>query len=96
MYLSRRKFVELAAAVPLMARSIGTTVTAQEVADRIKKNIGVNWKPDTVDTFKAGDPSTVVTRIATTSLPSLAVLNRAVNAGREPHHHLRANVLFKG
>jgi putative NIF3 family GTP cyclohydrolase 1 type 2 len=81
MYLSRRKFFELAAAVPLMARSIGATVTAQEVADRIRKNISVDWKPDTVDTFKAGDPSTVVTRIVTTSLPSLDVLNRAVNAG---------------
>ncbi len=97
MYLSRRKFVELAAAVPLMARSIGATVTAQEVADRIRNNIGVDWKPDTVDTFKAGDPSTVVTRIVTTSLPSLDVLNRAVNAGAnliitcEPTFYSRAD-----
>jgi putative NIF3 family GTP cyclohydrolase 1 type 2 len=81
MYLSRRKFVELAAAVPLMARSIGATFTAQEVADRIRKNIGVDWKPDTVDTFKAGDPSTAVNSIVTTSLASLDVLNRAVNSG---------------
>jgi putative NIF3 family GTP cyclohydrolase 1 type 2 len=44
-------------------------------------NIGVDWKPDTVDTFKAGNPSTTVTRIATTSLASLDVLNHAVNAG---------------
>jgi putative NIF3 family GTP cyclohydrolase 1 type 2 len=56
-------------------------VTAQEVADRIRKNIGVGWKPDTVDTFKAGDPSTAVTRIVTAALASLDVLNRAVNAG---------------
>ena len=48
MYLSRRKFVELAAAAPLLARSIGAAVTAQEVADRIRKNIGVGWKPDTL------------------------------------------------
>jgi putative NIF3 family GTP cyclohydrolase 1 type 2 len=81
MYLSRRKFVELAAAVPLMARSIGAAVTAQEVADRIRKNIGVDWNPETVDTFKAGNPSTAVTRIATTSLASLDILNHAVNAG---------------
>jgi putative NIF3 family GTP cyclohydrolase 1 type 2 len=81
MYLSRRKFVELAAAAPLLARSIGAPVTAQEVADRIRKNIGVDWKPDTVDAFKAGDPSTAVTRIVTTSLASLDVLNRAVSAG---------------
>jgi putative NIF3 family GTP cyclohydrolase 1 type 2 len=81
MHLSRRKFVELAAAVPLMAHSMGATVTAQEVADRIRKNIGVDWKPDTVDAFKAGDPSTAVTQIVTTSLASLDVLNRAVDSG---------------
>jgi putative NIF3 family GTP cyclohydrolase 1 type 2 len=81
MHLSRRKFVGLVAAAPLLARSVGATVTAQEVADRIRKNIGVGWKPDTVDTFKAGDPSTAVTRIVTTSLASLDVLNRAVNTG---------------
>ena len=81
MYLSRRKFVALAAAAPLMARSIGGAVTAQQVVDRIKENIGVDWKADTVDTFKAGDPSTAVTRIVTTSLASLDVLNRAVKSG---------------
>ena len=84
-YLSRRKFLALAAtgvaATPLMARSISGAVTAQEVVDRIKENIGVDWKADTVDTFKAGDPSTTVTRIATTSLASLDVLNRAVKSG---------------
>jgi putative NIF3 family GTP cyclohydrolase 1 type 2 len=81
MTLSRRKFVELAAAAPLLARSIGATVTAQQVADRIRNHIGVDWKTDTVDAFKAGDPSTAVTRIVTTSLASLDVLNRAVNSG---------------
>ena len=85
MYLSRREFVVLTAAglatAPLMARPIGGAVTAQEVVDRIKENIGVDWKPDTVDTFKAGAPSTTVTRIVTTSLASLDVLNRAVKVG---------------
>jgi putative NIF3 family GTP cyclohydrolase 1 type 2 len=85
--ISRRKFVALTAAgvatAPrgLMARSVGGTVTAQEIVDRIKKNIGVEWKPETVDTFKAGDPSTIVTGIVTTSLASLDVLGRAVKAG---------------
>jgi putative NIF3 family GTP cyclohydrolase 1 type 2 len=68
------------AATPL-ARSIGSAVTAQEVIDRIKKNIGVDWKPETVDTFKAGDPSTAVTGIVTTALASLDVLGSAVMAG---------------
>jgi putative NIF3 family GTP cyclohydrolase 1 type 2 len=85
--ISRRKFVALTATgvatVPLglMARSIGSAVTAQEIVDRIKKNIGVEWKPETVDTFKAGDPSTAVTGIVTTALASLDVLGRAVKAG---------------
>src|SRR3984885_14964560 len=85
--ISRRKFVALTATgvatapLGLMARSIGGAVTAQEIVDRIKKNIGVEWKPETVDTFKAGDPSTAVTGIVTTALASLDVLGRAVKAG---------------
>jgi putative NIF3 family GTP cyclohydrolase 1 type 2 len=82
--ISRRKFVALiatgVAATPL-ARSIGAPVTAQEVVDRIKKNIGVDWKSESVDTFKAGDPSSVVTGIVTTALASLEVLGSAVKAG---------------
>jgi putative NIF3 family GTP cyclohydrolase 1 type 2 len=81
---SRRKFVALIAssfaATPL-ARGIGGAVTAQEVVDRIKKNVGVDWKQETVDTFKAGDPSTAVTGIVTTALASLEVLGSAVKAG---------------
>lgn len=82
--ISRRKFVALIAtgvAAAPMARSIGGAVTAQEVVDRIKKNIGVDWKSETVDTFKAGDPSTAVTGIVTTALASLDVLGSAVKAG---------------
>jgi putative NIF3 family GTP cyclohydrolase 1 type 2 len=85
--ISRRKFVALTAtgiaAAPLVsvARSIGGDVTAQDVVDRIKKNIGVEWKTETVDAFKAGDPSTKVTGIATTALATLSVLDRAVKAG---------------
>ncbi len=88
--ISRRKFVALTAAgaatspLSLMARSVGSSIgatpTAQEIVDRIKKNIGVAWKPETVDTFKAGDPSTTVTGIVTTALASLNVLGLAVKA----------------
>jgi putative NIF3 family GTP cyclohydrolase 1 type 2 len=93
--ITRRRFVALtatgvaAAPLALMARSIAGPVTAQQIVDRIKKNlgvaiqkkIGVGWKPETVDTFKAGDPSTVVTGIVTTALASLDVLERAVKTG---------------
>jgi putative NIF3 family GTP cyclohydrolase 1 type 2 len=86
-YISRRKFVALTASglavgpVVLRASALGGAVTAQAVIDRIQKNLGVDWKPDTVDTFKAGDPATTVTGIVTTALASLDVLGRAVKAG---------------
>jgi putative NIF3 family GTP cyclohydrolase 1 type 2 len=83
-HVSRRKFVALIAtsvAAAPMARSLGGVVTAQQVVDRIQKNIGVDWKPDTVDTFKAGAPATAVTGIVTTPLASLNVLASAVKAG---------------
>src|SRR5262245_38061485 len=58
-----------------------SALTAQDVVDRIKKNIGVDWGSDEVDTFKAGDPSTIVTGIVTTSMATLEVLQKAVQAG---------------
>jgi putative NIF3 family GTP cyclohydrolase 1 type 2 len=85
--ISRRKFVSLAAAsVAAAPRAMNAlpnanAVTAQAIVDRIKKNVGVEWKPDTVDTFKAGDPSTAVTGIVTTALTSLDVLGQAVKLG---------------
>ena len=60
-------------------------VTAQEIVDRIRKNIGVEWSSETVDTFKAGDPSTVVTGVVTTSMATLDVLQKAVQAGANCH-----------
>ena len=59
----------------------GAAVTAQDVIDRIKKNVGVEWRAETVDTFKAGNPSAAVTGIVTTAMATLAVLNQAVKAG---------------
>ena len=56
-------------------------MTAQEIVERVKKNIGVDWSTDDVDTFKIGDPSTVVTGVVTTSMATLDVLQKAVQAG---------------
>jgi putative NIF3 family GTP cyclohydrolase 1 type 2 len=52
-------------------------ITANEAIDRIKKNVGVEWRSETVDTFKAGDPGTKVTGIAVTMMATLDVLQRA-------------------
>ena len=86
--LSRREFVRLstagAVASPFLVEPAplrAAAPTAQDLVDRIRKNLGVPWKPDTVDTFKAGDPSTVVTGVVATSLATIDVLRRAVKAG---------------
>jgi putative NIF3 family GTP cyclohydrolase 1 type 2 len=101
--ISRRRFVALTATgiatapLAMMARPIGGGVSAKEVVDRIKKNLGVEWKQETVDGFKAGDPSIAVTGIATTSLATLTVLDRAIKAGvnlivtSEPTYYSRAD-----
>ena len=56
--------------------------TAREVIERIKKSVGVPWSDQTVDTFKAGDPDTPVTGIATTFLATYDVLQRAAASGK--------------
>lgn len=52
-------------------------LTAREVVERIKQNIGVPWTEPTVDTFKDGDPATPVTGIAVTMMATFDVLRRA-------------------
>ncbi len=56
-------------------------MTAGEVIDRIKKNLGAPWRDTTYrDTFKFGGPETVVTGIATTAFVTLDVVKRAAAA----------------
>jgi putative NIF3 family GTP cyclohydrolase 1 type 2 len=85
--LSRRQFAALAAAVAAAPftqdgrLSAADPVTAEQVIDRIKKNIGVDWKPESVDAIKAGSPSTRITGIVTTSMATMEVLRQAVKSG---------------
>ena len=86
-HLSRREFAAMAAsaaAAPFALTQMSSgaaSITAQDVVERIKKNIGVEWKPETVDAVKAGDPSAIVTGIVTTSMATMSVLQQAVKAG---------------
>ena len=57
------------------------SLTARQVLERIKTNIGVPWMDQTVDTFKDGDPDTRVTGIAVTMMATLDVLQRAAAQG---------------
>jgi hypothetical protein len=88
--MSRREFAALIAAGaasgradPLALERHGAlqSVTAQDIVERIRRNIGVEWRTDTVDTVKAGDPAIAVRGIATTAMATLAVLQQATKAG---------------
>lgn len=80
------------------------TVTAREIVERIKKNVGCEWNDQTVDTFKAGDPDAPVTGVATTFLATLDVLKRAAASGKnfiithEPtfYHHREDTTELEG
>ena len=56
-------------------------LTARQVVARIQSHVGIPWKDETVDTFKAGDPDTRVTGIAVTMMATLDVLQRAAASG---------------
>jgi putative NIF3 family GTP cyclohydrolase 1 type 2 len=76
--LTRRDFAVTAASA-LMTKVVAqpAPVTAEQVVERIKKNVGVPWRDQTVDVFKAGDPETPLTGIATTFMSTLSMLQRA-------------------
>ena len=83
MALSRRQFVVVAGvAAARAARAQSGTLTARQVIERIQQHVGVPWRAQTVDTFKAGNPDTPVRGIATTVMSTLEVLQRAARAGR--------------
>ena len=56
-------------------------ITAREIVAEIQKQVGVEWKKDTVDTFKAGNPDAPVTGVAVTMMATMDVLQRASAKG---------------
>jgi putative NIF3 family GTP cyclohydrolase 1 type 2 len=76
-------FLSLAPVDPALAQTSAnkTQPTAREIVQRIQDHVGVPWKTNTVDTFKAGDPDTRVTGVAVTMMATLDVLQRAAASG---------------
>lgn len=67
--------------LPASAFAQNKALTARQVVERIQAHVGVPWKSDTVDTFKAGNPDTPVTGIAVTMMATFDVLQRAAASG---------------
>jgi hypothetical protein len=83
---TRRKFLVagagLAAAHLSPAQPIPSALTAGTVIERIKTNVGIPWRPQTVDNIIAGSVDLPVLGIATTMMATLDVVQRAAAAGR--------------
>jgi putative NIF3 family GTP cyclohydrolase 1 type 2 len=87
--LSRREFVHLTGAGLVASNLVGNLswaqsgkLTAKEVVDRIKANLGIPWKYSTYrDTFKIGGPESMVSGIATSFGANLRVLQLANQQG---------------
>lgn len=84
--LSRRAFVVTGAGLAagrFASRQTGAgKLTAGQVIERIKANVGVPWRAQTVDNIIAGGAETVVRGIATSMMATLDVVQRAAAAGR--------------
>jgi putative NIF3 family GTP cyclohydrolase 1 type 2 len=84
--LTRRSFILSASAAltAKLAKANGTLtpLTAGQVVDRIRQQVGVPWRTQTVDQIVAGDENTPVHGIATTMMATLDVVERAAAAGK--------------
>ena len=76
---SRRSFL-LGTVAAASAAAQSKTLTAGEVVERIKANVGVEWAKETVDRIIAGEAQTPVKGIATTMMARMA-LNMAPSKG---------------
>jgi len=58
----------------------GKVLKAGEVIERIKTNVGIPWRAQTVDNIIAGNADTHVKGIATTMMATLDVVQRSAAA----------------
>jgi putative NIF3 family GTP cyclohydrolase 1 type 2 len=89
--ISRRRFVQGAAVLgttallgsrlPAQAPKSGA-LTARQLVDLMKPKMVANWNEDSYrDTFKCGNPDTVIKGVASTFMSTLDVIKRANQAG---------------
>ncbi len=62
--------------------TLGPALTAGQVVERIKANVGIPWRTETVDRMIVGSADTPVTGIATIMMATLEMLQRAQAAGK--------------
>jgi len=80
--LSRRAVLLAGAGLAASVGRAADAITAAQVIERIKQNVGVPWRAETVDRIIAGDPQTPVRGVATTMMSTLDVIQRCAAAGK--------------
>jgi putative NIF3 family GTP cyclohydrolase 1 type 2 len=81
---SRRHFLKTSlalSAAPWVGRMKTPTLTTGEVIDRIKAQVGIPWREQTVDNLIAGTREQAVKGIAVVMMATLEVLQRAADRG---------------
>ncbi len=81
---TRREMARLGAAgIVAAAPGFGQrqSITARQVVERIRKNLGIPWRDRTADTFKWGDPDAPISGITCTFMSTYSLLQRSAAAG---------------
>ena len=79
---SRRTFLLGSMGLAAAKLAHAAPLTAGQVIDRIKANVGIPWRAQTVDNLIAGTADMPVKGIATTMMATLEVVQRAAAAGK--------------
>lgn len=69
------------AAPVLFAAQAKPAITASTVIERIRQNVGVPWRAETVDKLVFGESTTEIKGIAVTMMATLEMLQKAAKAG---------------
>jgi putative NIF3 family GTP cyclohydrolase 1 type 2 len=80
--ISRRSFLATSVGLAAINFKGSQSLTAGQVIDRIKANVGIPWRAQTVDNLIFGAADTPVKGIATTMMATLDVVERAAASGR--------------
>src|SRR5437899_8464075 len=80
--MERRAFLLGSTVCAVAAAQETSALTAVQVIDRIKQNVGIPWRAETVDNIITGGADTPVKGIATTMMATLDVMQRAAAAGK--------------
>ncbi len=90
----RREFAALAALGSALKEFAQTTsLTAGQLVERIRQNLGVAWRGSPTGTFKSGDENSPVTGVATTAMSTFEVIQKRGRRRQEHGHHARAGLL---